>query len=365
MKLTNNFVKGKRVFLRADFNVPLKNGEVLDDTKLRAALPTIKLILGSCNKLIIASHLGRPKDTVDKRYSLEPVQKKLRLLLKKDVGFASNYSTIPDNKIVLLENLRFYKGEKANDKLFAKKLASMADVYVNDAFGTAHRKHASVYELAKLLPAVPGLLMHKEIDALSMKKTKKPIFSILGFAKISDKVQIIEGLLEKTDFAIIGGAAVFTFLKAQGYDVGKSLYEPSQVPLAKKILRRHGTHLLLAVDFITLKGDVVPFTSIGKNDVCLDIGPASVELFKGALAKANTVIWNGPLGMFEKGFDKSREIAQFLVKKKIKTIIGGGDTAAMINKYSLAKSVYHVSTGGGAALEMLAGKEMPGIDVLK
>jgi phosphoglycerate kinase len=365
MKLSKSFVKGKRVFLRADLNVPLRMGKIMDSTRIIAVIPTIKFILPNCKQLIIASHLGRPKGKPEKRYSLLPVKKYLEKHFE-DVGFATSYSKIPNNKIVLLENLRFHDGEKKNSLSFAKKLASLAEVMVNDAFGTAHRKHASVYALAKLIPAVPGLLMDRELKNLSIKSSKKPRVAILGFAKISDKTEIIEGLLSRVEVALIGGGAVFTFLKAQGYNVGKSLYEPAMVKVAKKILRKYGPHMILAVDFETKKHEYVAFNQIKKNDVCLDIGPASTELFKGVLKKAKTVIWNGPLGVYEKGFAKgSEEISDFIAEMKAKTIIGGGDTAAMINNFGLKHKITFVSTGGGASLELLSGKKLPAVEVLK
>lgn len=365
MMLTKNFVKNKTVFLRADLNVPLRKGEVADSTRITAAIPTIKFILPNCKKLIIASHLGRPKGKPEKKYSLLPVKKELEKFFS-DVGFAKNLNNIPDNKIVVLENLRFYSGEKKNDLAFAKLLAKTSDVMVNDAFGTSHRKHASVYSLAKLLPTVPGFLLEKELKNLNVKKYKKPKVAILGFAKLSDKIDIVEGLLNQVDLALIGGGAVFTFLKAQGYSVGKSLVEEDMVKVAKKILRKHIHHIVLAVDFETKNHEIVPFNMIKRNDVCLDVGPASVELFKGALSKAKTVIWNGPLGVFEKGFDKSSEaIAEYLADSKAKTIIGGGDTAAMINEFGLKSKMDFVSTGGGASLELLAGHKLPAVEVLK
>jgi len=381
-------LKGKHVLMRVDFNVPLnkETGEVTDDTRIKAALPTIKYAIDQGGKVILMSHLGRPKGVKDPKYSLKPVAKRLEELLGHHVSFVDDcigegprkvVEAMKDGEIVLLENVRFHKEEKNNDPEFAKSLASLGDIHVNDAFGTAHRAHASNVGVAKHLTSVAGFLMEKEILMLgkAVEKPEHPYVVILGGAKVSDKIGVITNLLEKADRILIGGAMMFTFLRALGKKVGDSLVEEDKIELAKNILktaREKGVEFILPVDTIiaqTIEAGVEKkVVSIDEGIPSgwkgLDIGPRTIELFKEKLSDAKTVVWNGPMGVFE--IDDfatgTEEIAKALASLKgADTIIGGGDSAAAINKFNLANKVSHVSTGGGASLEMLEGKVLPGI----
>ncbi len=379
-------LNGKRVLMRVDFNVPMENGHITDDTRIQAALPTIKYALEQGAKVILMSHLGRPNGENNPKYSLEPVAKKLGDLLEKEVVFCRE--TIGENAeklseslktgdVVLLENTRFFPGEKKNDPEFAKSLAKLGDIHVNDAFGTAHRAHASNVGVAKLLPSVAGLLMEKEIEMLSKVtySPEKPYVVVLGGSKVSDKIGVIENLLNKADKLLVGGAMMFTFLKAQGHEVGSSKFEEDKLDLAKEILEKvgkSGIKLILPVDAVCakeLKAGVetrIFDTAEGIPDgwMGLDIGPKTVELFQSELSGSKTVVWNGPMGVFE--IDDfaigTKAIAKTLANMKdALTVIGGGDSAAAVKKFGLEDEVSHVSTGGGASLEFLEGKELPGI----
>ncbi|MCF7798347.1 phosphoglycerate kinase [Candidatus Woesearchaeota archaeon] len=377
---------GKRVFIRCDFNVPLKNGKVTDNYRLLNALLTIKYVLKQKpQQIILASHLGRPDSksrTNLAEFSLAPVAKELSKLLKRTIELHPiiDAPTNPKQKIVLLENLRFYDGEKKGDIKFAKQLAKHADVYIDDAFGTMHRKDASVYALPKLLPHAAGLLVEQEIKNVHLNH-KKPLVAIFGAAKISDKLPLFKKLLAKVDKLILGGGVVFTFMRAADIAVGHSLVEEDMIPEAKKLLKKYGAKIIFPTDFAVatpahFKGKtkidkkqitIVDFAEIPKTKAAYDVGSKSVKLFSAVLGSAKTVVWNGPLGVFEvKPFDKgTNTIIKFLAEHNMTTIIGGGDTASAVHKTNYAEKMTHISTGGGASLELLAGNKLPAIEVLK
>ncbi|MEM4267195.1 MAG: phosphoglycerate kinase [Candidatus Woesearchaeota archaeon] len=367
---------GKSVLIRVDFNVPLKNGKIIDDMRIRQALPTILYVFKRAKRIILISHLGRPDGKKNKEFSLLPVSEQLSRLLDMPVGFVEDClsENIPDTKIVMLENLRFYPEEEANDPEFAKKLATYGDVFVNDAFGASHRAHASVVAITEFLPACAGLLLEKEIAMLkgAVENPKRPFVAILGGAKVSDKLPVINNLIEKVDKLLLGGAMIFTFYKAQGINVGKSLYEEDCIPIARKLLA--SSKIVLPVDIVSAaaKDETSPSETTSPDNIRqdyygLDIGPKSIELFKKHLSNAATVLWNGPLGMFEiRRFAKgTNEIAICLSKLKAVVIIGGGDSAAAIGNLGLTDKISHVSTGGGASLELLEGKVLPAIKALQ
>jgi len=381
---------GKRVLVRVDFNVPIEDGKVADSTRIDAAVPTLKAILSQKPKaLILMSHLGRPKDAPDPAYSLKPTVPVLADRLGVDVAFADDcvgdvakqaVASLPDGGVLLLENTRFHKEEKKNDPEFAKQLAELGDVYVNDAFGSAHRAHASTEGVTQYLPAVAGLLMEKEIEFLgnALADPKHPFVAILGGAKVSDKIGVIDNLLGKADLILIGGGMANTFFAAQGIAMGDSLVEADALDTARDLLQKASSKLILPVDSVTAdafaadaKTRVVktPETGVEAGWQSLDIGPETVRLFQGKLADAQLVVWNGPMGVFEmEPFAKGTDaIAQTLADRAshgATVIIGGGDSASAINKAGLADKVTHVSTGGGASLEMLEGKILPGLAAL-
>jgi len=382
-------VKGKKVLVRVDFNVPLDdNRNITDDTRIKAALPTLEYLLKGSAKLILASHLGRPKGTgFEEKYSLAPVAARLEALLGSKVTLASDCigesamaacAAVKEGEVILLENVRFHKEETKNDPDFAKALASLAEVYVNDAFGTAHRAHASTEGVAKYLPAVAGYLLKKEIDIIggALNNPKRPFVAILGGAKVSDKIGVIENLLKKVDTLIIGGGMAYTFFKALGYEVGKSLLEADKVDLAKRLMdeaKQKGVKLLLPVDNVIateFKADaehkIVPSDKIPADWEGLDIGPSTREIFGSEIKNAKTVIWNGPMGVFEfPAFAKGTEaIAEYLSHCEGTTIIGGGDSAAAVEQMGYSDKVTHVSTGGGASLEFMEGLVLPGVAAL-
>ena len=383
-------LKGKKVFMRADFNVPLdENSNITDDTRIKAALPTINYILGQGAKLILASHLGRPKGEVKDSLKMDPVAKRLVELLdvKKVVKLndcvgeevKKRVSEQADDEVILLENLRFHPEEKKNNEAFAKELAGLADVFVNDAFGTSHRAHASVVGITNYLPALAGFLLEKEIDFLgkAVSNPEKPYVSILGGAKVSDKIGVIENLLDKVDSILIGGGMAYTFLKAQGIEIGNSILEADKLDLAKSILTKaeeKGVKIILPLDHI-IADKIDKDANIKTTDglaieagwMGVDIGPKSIEAFKENLSKAKLIVWNGPVGIFEiEPFAKgTNEIANYIATLDATTIIGGGDTASAINQLNLADKMTHISTGGGASLEFLEGKELPGIAALR
>ena len=381
-------VQGKRVLVRCDFNVPQdENGNISDDRRIVAALPTIQYLMKNGAKVVLCSHLGRPKRGFEEKFSLAPVAKRLSELLDKQVVLAkdvvgesakSSVARMNEGDVVLFENVRFYKEEEKNDPEFAKQLASLADIYVNDAFGTAHRAHASTAGVADYLPAVSGYLIKKEIEYLGKVLTspEKPIAAILGGAKVSDKIGVIENLIEKVDSLIIGGGMAYTFLKAKGYNIGTSICEYDKLDLANELMekaKQKGVNLMLPVETVIgkeFKADteskVVPSTEIPDGWMGLDIGPATVRQFSEEVKKAKTVIWNGPMGVFEfPEFAKgTKAIAAALAESDATTIIGGGDSAAAVEQMGFAERMTHISTGGGASLEFLEGKELPGIACL-
>lgn len=381
-------VGGKKVLVRCDFNVPQdENGEITDDRRIREALKTINYLLEHNAKVILTSHLGRPKGEFNPKYSLKPVAKRLSELLGKEVKMAEDVigesakklvDELNDGEAILLENVRYHAEEEKNDSEFAKKLASFADIYVNDAFGTAHRAHASTAGVADYLPAVCGFLIKKEIEIMgkALDNPARPFVAILGGKKVSDKISVIENLIDKVDTLIIGGGMAYTFFKAQGKEIGDSICELEKVDLAKELLEKaesKGVKLLLPIDTVVAKdfsedaeSKVVSAGEIEAGWQGLDIGPKTIELFGDVLKTAKTVVWNGPVGVFE--MDKfavgTNKIAEILANIDAITIIGGGDSAAAAEKGGFADKMTHISTGGGASLEFLEGKELPGIACL-
>lgn len=377
-KLDDMDLAGKRVIVRADLNVPLDESEdIADDNRIVQALPTIKRIIEKgARQIVLMSHLGRPERKNVSELRLDPVAARLSELLDMHVTKLDDCVdiSIPDAKIVLLENLRFHPEEKENYEFFAKKLASYADVYVNDAFGTSHRAHASVAKITEYLPSCAGLLLEKELRMLgdAIKSPERPFIAIIGGAKISDKINLINNLLKKVDRLLLGGAMIFTFYKAQGHNIGNSLYEEGNLGIAKLLL--HNEKLVLPEDVVAAKEKkqgaekkTVPVDKIPDDWIGLDIGNASVARFKQELGKAKTVVWNGPLGLFE--IDDfavgTEQVAKFLAGLKAKVIIGGGDSASAIKKLGLSDKVTHISTGGGASLAMLEGKTLPAVQALE
>ncbi len=378
-------VRGKRVLARVDFNVPLQGSSVTDDTRIQAALPTIRYLLEQGASVILFSHLGRPKDGPDPKYSMRPVAQHLEKLLGKPVKFAEEAvgpsaeqatSALKPGEVLVLENTRFYPGETKNDLGLAQQWAKMADVYVDDAFGSAHRAHSSTEGVARYLPAVAGFLMEKELEYLgsALETPKRPFVAILGGAKVSDKIEVINSLLQKADRLLIGGGMANTFFKAQGLEVGDSLVEDEAVETARQLLQQSSKKLVLPVDVVVADAfdanaamQTVPVNSVPPGWRILDIGPATVEQFRQALAGARTVVWNGPMGVFE--FPRfavgTVSLAGILAELPgATTIIGGGDSAAAVAQAGLADKMTHISTGGGASLEFLEGKPLPGVVAL-
>ena len=382
-------LKDKKVLVRCDFNVPLdENRNITDNTRIVAALPTIKYLLENNCRIILCSHLGRPKGEFKPEFSLKPVAKELSRLLGKEVIMAkdvigedatSKAEKLEPGQILLLENVRFHREETDNDPEFAKKLASMAEIYVNDAFGTAHRAHASTAGVASYLPAVSGFLIEKELKFLgqALENPERPFVAILGGAKVSDKIGVIDNLLDKVDTLIIGGGMAYTFIKAQGYEVGNSICELDKLDLAKEAMEKakeKGVKLMLPVDTkigkefkADTESKTVLSTEIPEGWEGFDIGEQTIKEYEEELKKARTVVWNGPLGVFE--FDQfaigTNEIAKTLASINATTIIGGGDSAAAVKKAGLQDKMTHISTGGGASLEFLEGKKLPGIECLQ
>ncbi|MYL44555.1 phosphoglycerate kinase [Virgibacillus halodenitrificans] len=380
-------VKGKKVFCRVDFNVPMKNGEVTDDTRIKAALPTINYLSEQGAIVILASHLGRPKGEVVEGLRLDPVAKRLSDLIGKEIvktdavyGKEVNeaISQVSDGDIVLIENVRFDPGEEKNDPSLSQAFADMADVYVNDAFGAAHRAHASTTGVAEKLPSAAGYLMQKEIEVLgkALENPARPFTAIIGGAKVKDKINVINNLLDKVDNLIIGGGLAYTFIKAKGFEIGKSLLEEDKIDLAKDFIAKasdKGVNLVLPEDAIvaddfseSANTQTVDIDKIPSDWEALDIGPKTRELYRKIIAESKLVIWNGPMGVFEmEAFaGGTREVAGALAKTEGYTVIGGGDSAAAVEQFGFAQAMDHVSTGGGASLEFMEGRALPGVEAL-
>ena len=382
--VTDLDVKGKKVLVRVDFNVPIKDGVVSDDTRIRAALPTINYLLENDAAVILCSHLGRPKDAPDPAFSLKPVAEYLSGMLESEVTFAEDCvgekaklaaDALKPGQVLVLENTRFHAGEKKNDPEMGKQLASLADLYVNDAFGSAHRAHASTAGVAEHLPAAAGFLLEKEIKYLgnAIAEPERPFVAILGGAKVSDKIGVIENLLTKADKILIGGGMANTFFRAQGYEMADSLVEADALETAKGLLDQAGDKLVLPVDAVIADAfdAVANAKTMDVGDVpagwrILDIGPRTVALFSEIVAEAGTVVWNGPIGVFEfEPFAKGTfAIAKAVAESGATGIIGGGDSVAAVNQSGLQDKITHISTGGGASLEMLEGKILPGLAAL-
>jgi len=381
-------VRGKHVLVRVDFNVPLAEGAVTDDTRVRAALPTLRYLVDHGARVIVMSHLGRPTPEARDAYSLRPVRRVLQRLLGRNVAFVPDIESpeaaeavgrMIDGEILMLENVRFYPGEKTNDPEFARRLAALGDIYVNDAFGAAHREHASTAGVADYLPAYAGLLLAREVETLTrmLKTPEKPFVAILGGSKVSEKMAVIDRLLDAVDVLIIGGGMCFTMLAAKGVKTGKSILEPDWVEAAKVIIakaRDRDVELLLPVDFVVADAiaEDAETRIVGREEIPddlmgLDIGPTSSELFKEAIASARTIFWNGPMGVFEvKPFETgTREVAMAVARNnRADSIVGGGDSVAALHKFDLEERVTFVSTGGGASMKLLEGAPLPGVDVL-
>lgn len=385
-------LRSKRVFIRVDFNVPLKDGVVTDDTRIRETIPTLRLAIQKGGRLVLASHLGRPKGGPDAKYSTLPAAKKLEQLIERPVRFASDCvgpipesksKSLADGEILVLENVRFHPEEEKNDEAFSKQLAALCDgVFVCDAFGSAHRAHASVVGITKFVKqSAAGLLMEKELEYIGKAITNptRPFVAILGGAKVSDKIEVVENLMKIADAMLIGGGMAYTFLKAQGLGIGKSLVEEDKLDLAKKILadaKQKNFKFLLPVDNVIapeFKADapskLVDVTAVPADQMGLDIGPKTIEAYKAEIAKAKTIVWNGPMGVFEMpAFAKGTlAIAQAVAAATTggaTSIIGGGDSVAAVHQAGVAKQISHISTGGGASLEFLGGRKLPGVEAL-
>ncbi len=383
-------VQGKRIIARCDFNVPMKDGVITDDIRIVAALPTINYLVEQGAKVILMSHMGRPDGEPNMKYTLKPVADRLSQLLGQEVLFVSSPVVVDDEvkaaaeglaegQVMLLENVRFRKEETKNGADFAKELASLADIFVNDAFGTAHRAHSSTAGVADYLPAVSGFLIEKEVEFLgnAVENPKRPFVAIMGGAKVGDKIPVIENLLKKVDTLIIGGGMSYTFYKAEGLEIGTSILDKDSLELAPQLLAKAaeaGVKMLLPIDVVVAddfnneaKSAIVDKDAIPADMMGMDIGPKTVELYKAAIAEAETIVWNGPMGVFEmENFAcGTRAIAEALAESKAVTVIGGGDSAAAVEQFGLADKMTHISTGGGASLEFLEGKVLPGVAVLE
>lgn len=382
-------VKGKKVLVRVDFNVPMKDGKITDDKRIVSALETIKYLIDNNAKVILMSHFGRPDKKYDPAFSMKPIAEHLSKLLGKEVKLAEDEDVVGENAkklvaemkdgdVVMLENVRFVAGETKNDEEFSKKLASLGDLYVNDAFGTAHRAHSSTAGVASYLPSAIGFLIQKEVDIMgkALEDPKRPFVAILGGAKVSDKISVIENLIKKVDSLIIGGAMAYTFLKAQGVNVGASRVEEDKIDLANEILKKaqeKNVKLLLPVDHVIASEfsndanfENTADVQIKDGFMGLDIGEKTIKLFSEEIYKAETIVWNGPMGVFEMSnfANGTKMIAEAMATSSAVTIIGGGDSAAAVEQLGYADKMTHISTGGGASLEFLEGKILPGIDVI-
>lgn len=384
-------VDGKKVLVRCDFNVPMnEKGEITDDIRIRAALPTIQYLVKSGAAVILMSHLGRPKGEANPKYTLAPVAKRLSELLNQDVIFSDDDIVVGNKtinlarnlkktEVMLLQNVRYRKEEEKNDNQFSKELASLANIFINDAFGTAHRAHSSTTGVAEFLPSAMGYLIEKEVNFLgkALENPERPLVAILGGAKVSDKIGVIENLIDKVDILLIGGGMAYTFLKAQGYEIGTSLLEEDKIELALGLIekaKKKNVELLLSTDVVIAKEfkadaehTTVDMDSIPADSMGLDIGEKTIELFKEKIKTAKVVIWNGPMGVFEMPAFAvgTKEVARALSECNGITIIGGGDSAAAVEQLGFADKMTHISTGGGASLEFLEGKVLPGIDALE
>ncbi len=386
-----NDISGKRVFVRVDFNIPMENGKITDDSRIQGALPTIRYLIENNAKVILASHMGRPKGSVKPEFSLKPAAERLSELLGAPVAFATDcigpeaenaVANLQPGNVLLLENVRFHPEEEKNDDAFAAKLASLADIFVQDAFGSVHRAHASTVGITKHVPeSVGGLLVEKELRYLgeALGKPERPYVGILGGSKVSSKINVIDSLLQQVDVLMLGGGMTYTFVKAQGGSIGNSLFEEDTLEDAKKALEQAktlGKKLLLPVDCVACQSDdrpdasaptkIVPANEIPDGWMGVDIGPESVKLFTAEIEKAKTIVWNGPVGVFElEPFaNGTRKVAEAMAASDAVTVIGGGDSAAAALKFGFADKMTHISTGGGASLEYLEGKTLPGIEAL-
>ena len=383
-------VSGKRVLVRCDFNVPMKDGEITDDIRITSALPTIRYLIEKGARVILMSHMGRPKGEAKPEYSLKPVADRLSQLLAKDVVFAPSDVVVDDSvkaaadaltngQVMLLENVRYRKEETKNEEPFTGQLASLGEIFVNDAFGTAHRAHCSTAGLAEYMPSVSGFLIEKEVKFLgaALENPERPFVAIMGGAKVGDKIPVIENLLKKADCLIIGGGMSYTFFKAMGFEIGKSILDEDSITLASQLMEkadRAGVKLLLPVDTVCAEEfsndsrkavfdrDKIPADMMG-----MDIGPKTMEIYKKAIAEAKTVVWNGPCGVFEMPdfAEGTKSVAAALAESDAVTIIGGGDSAAAVEQFGYAGKMTHISTGGGASLEFLEGRALPGIECLE
>ncbi len=383
-------VSGKRVLVRCDFNVPMKDGVITDDIRITSALPTVRYLIENNAKVILMSHMGRPKGEPKPEFSLKPVADRLSELLGKDIVFAASDSVVDDKvraaaealepgQVMLLENVRYRKEETKNEEPFTGELASLGDIFVNDAFGTAHRAHCSTAGIAEYMPSVSGFLIEKEVKFLgeALENPERPFLAIMGGAKVGDKIPVIENLIKKVDALIIAGGMSYTFFKAMGYEIGTSILDEESIGLAKELMAKAeaaGVEILLPTDAVCAKEfsndsekGIFARESIPADMMGMDIGPKTVELYRNAIAKAKTVVWNGPAGVFEMPAfaEGTRAIAEALASSDAVTIIGGGDSAAAVEQFGLADKMTHISTGGGASLEFLEGKDLPGISCLE